>query len=373
VLHIVIPAGGSGTRLWPLSRACHPKFLQPLSGTPASLLQTTVSRIAPVTMPEATYIVTGTAHAAAVARQLPFLPESNIVVEPSAKDSCGAIGLAAALIARRDPRALMGAFSADHIVRDEGRFVECVHTGVEAAQDGRMVVFGIVPTYPETGYGYVECAGEVGIGPVRRVTRFKEKPDASQAAEYVRSGRYYWNASMFLWRVDVFLGELRRQQPALHDGLVEIAASWDTPDRQRVTDRVWPLLPKFSVDVAVMEGAAAAGRVVAVPADFGWTDVGDFHALGEALTGGGDANAVIHGAGTGDAVMDASPKPPVLLEECERVVLAPHSGRVVAALGLHDVIIVDTPDVLLVCERSRAQEVKQLVNRLAAEGHDQYL
>lgn len=375
MLHIVIPAGGSGTRLWPLSRADNPKFLHALSGTSATLLQATVERLAPVTTPERTVVVTGTAHAAAVARQVPMLPESNILVEPSGKDSCGAIGLAAALIARNDPEALMGAFSADHIVRDQKRFVECVKAAEEAARDGLLVVFGITPTRPETGYGYIECGDVVGEGPVRRVTHFKEKPTVEVATEYVQSGRYYWNASMFVWRVDVFLSELRRQQPALHDGLLEIASAWDGPDRDEVLNRVWPRLPKISVDFAVMEGAAEAGLVGAVPSDFGWSDVGDFHTLGEALLEARGEEPAEADRNGGNMLIEgaADHKGQVLFHDSEQLVVLPHSGRLVATLGVAHLIIVDTPDVLLVADRSRAQDIKSVVRRLEEQGASEYL
>lgn len=369
-IHIVIPAGGSGTRLWPLSRADHPKFLHVLTGTSATLLQATVNRLAPVTTPELTRVVTGTSHAAAVARQIPMLSEDSIIIEPSPKDSCGAIGLAAAIIARQDPTGLMGAFSADHIVRNEKRFVECVGAAIAGAENGLMVVFGIVPTYPEIGYGYVECGDEVGGGPVRRVIHFKEKPSAEVAKEYVQSGRHYWNASMFVWRVDVFLAELRRQQPALYDGLTEIADAWDGPQREEVLGKVWPGLPRISVDFAVMEGAAEAGLVGAVPSDFGWTDVGDFHALGEALAPEADGNVIIRGEFAAGA---ADRKAPVVLRDSQRLVVVPQSGRAIATIGVRDLIVVDTPDVLLVSARSCAQDVRHVVATLRDEGSDEYL
>jgi len=381
MLYAVIPAGGSGTRLWPLSRADHPKFLTPLAGvsqlgSAVSLLQATVHRLAPLAPMERTYVVTGVAHAAAVARQLPSLPEAHILVEPSPRDSCAAIGLAAAVIARRDPTAVMGSFAADHLVRDGAGFCRVVQEAVEGAEQGLLMTVGITPTHPETGYGYLRCGGEVGTGRMRRVEEFTEKPEYDRAVRYVESGHHLWNASIFVWRVDVFLAELARQQPELHAGLLRIAEAWGTGRQAAVLGEVWPTLPKISVDYAVMEGAAAAGRVATVPGDFGWNDVGDFHTLGAVLPGSGDGNVVV-GAPDGEATRDGEwesfGKPPVLFYDASGLVVVPHSGRLVAALGVQDLIVVDTPDVVLVCPRNRAQEVKKLVDELKERGDHEYL
>jgi mannose-1-phosphate guanylyltransferase len=364
-MYAVIPAGGSGTRLWPLSRSAEPKFLHPLSGTEASLLQATVRRLGPLTTPERTLVVTGAAHAAAVARQLADLPEENLLVEPSPRDSCAAIALAAAIIAGREPGAVMGAFAADHFVVDAERYVEVVRRAVAGAEQGLLMTIGITPTRPETGYGYLQTGAPVGDGPVRLVEEFKEKPAYDVAERYVAAG-HLWNAGMFVWRVDVFLAELARQQPALHEGLTAIAAAWNGPRRDEVLGAIWPTLPKISVDYAVMEGAAAAGRVGTVPGEFGWTDVGDFHTLGGVLPADVERNVVV------DAVTEG-PKPQVLLRESHGCVVVPQSGRLIAALGLEDMVIVDTPGAVLVCPRDRAQDVKRLVDELKARGEDGYL
>ncbi|TDC73016.1 mannose-1-phosphate guanylyltransferase [Micromonospora sp. KC606] len=358
MLYAVIPAGGSGTRLWPLSRAGHPKFLHPLTGTSASLLQATVNRLGPLATPERILVVTGAAHAAAVARQLSGLPEENILVEPSPRDSCAAIALAAAVIAHRDPTAVMGSFAADHLIRDADAWVRTVRAAVRGAEQGLLMTVGITPTRAETGYGYLETGEPVGDGPLRRVAEFKEKPAAPVAEAYLRSGRHLWNASMFVWRVDVFLAELARQQPVLHAGVTAIAAAWGTPKQDDILGTVWPTLPKISVDYAVMEGAATAGRVATVPGDFGWNDVGDFHTLGEVLP----ADAA------GNVVLGTDAKPGVLLHDAHDVVVVPHSGRLVAVLGVRDLIVVDTPDAVLVCPRQRAQDVKALVDELKERG-----
>jgi mannose-1-phosphate guanylyltransferase len=364
-MYAVIPAGGSGTRLWPLSRSSEPKFLHPLSGTEDSLLQATVRRLAPLTTPEHTLVVTGAAHAAAVARQLADLPEDNLLIEPSPRDSCAAIALAAAIIATREPTAVMGAFAADHLIVDGPRYVEVVREAVAGAEQGLLMTIGVTPTRPETGYGYLQTGAPIGDGTVRRVEEFKEKPAYDVACRYVASG-HLWNAGMFVWRVDVFLAELARQQPVLHAGLTEVAAAWVTPRRDEVLGEIWPTLPKISVDYAVMEGAAAAGRVGTVPGEFGWTDIGDFHTLGDVLPLDADGNVVVEAVAGG-------PKPQVMLRDATGCVVVPQSGRLVAAIGLRDMVIVDTPDAVLVCPRDRAQDVKRLVDELKARGDDAYL
>jgi mannose-1-phosphate guanylyltransferase len=364
-LYAVIPAGGSGTRLWPLSRAGHPKFLHPLTGTDASLLQATVHRLEPLTAPDHVFVVTGLAHAAAVSRQLAGVPEQNILVEPSPRDSCAAIALAAAVIARRDPEAIMGSFAADHLIANSDTFIQVIREAMTGAAQGLLMTLGITPTRAETGYGYVQCGGPLGAGAVLAVEEFKEKPSYEVAETYVKSGNYLWNAGMFVWRVDVFLAELARQQPQLAAGISRIAQAWDSPAREEVIGEVWPTLPRISVDYAVMEGAATVGRVGIVPGDFGWNDVGDFHTLGEVLAADQAGNVVVG--------KEALAKPGVLLRETENLVVVPNSGRLVAALGIRDLIIVDTPDAVLVCPRDRAQEVKNIVDELKEIGELGYI
>ncbi|MGH8792577.1 MAG: mannose-1-phosphate guanylyltransferase, partial [Stackebrandtia sp.] len=291
MLHAVIPAGGSGTRLWPLSRSGNPKFLHPLTGSDRSLLQATVDRLSPLSPPERCYVVTGASHAAAVARQLPDLPEDNILVEPSPRDSAAANALAAAVIAERDPKAVMGSFSADHLIADDAGFTSVVRTAMDMAADGLLMTIGITPSGPETGYGYLRRGQAVGAGNL--LAEYKEKPDHVAAVEYVSSGQYLWNAGIFVWRVDVFLDELARQRPTLHDAVRRLAEAWDGPKRSELFAELWPTLEKISVDYAVMEGAAATGKVGVVPGDFGWDDVGDFDTLGSVLPPSDDSGNVV--------------------------------------------------------------------------------
>ncbi|WP_250035519.1 mannose-1-phosphate guanylyltransferase [Paractinoplanes maris] len=364
-LYGVVLAGGTGTRLWPLSRAGHPKFLHPLTGTEATLLQATVTRLDLLAPMDRIFVVCGVAHAAAVSRQIDTIPAANVLVEPSPRDSCAAIALAAAVIARRDPDAIMGSFASDHLIADKERFTAVIQQAMAGAQQGLLMTLGITPTRPETGYGYLQCGPEVGDGPVLAVEEFKEKPTYDVAEGYVKSGNYLWNAGMFVWRADAFLAELSRQQPQLAAGVSRIAAAWESPEREEVLGEVWPTLPRISVDYAVMEGAAATGRVGTVPGDFGWNDVGDFHTLGGVLAADPAGNVIVG--------RDLSQKSGVLLRETEGLVVVPTEGRLVAAMGVRDLVIVDTPDAVLVIPRERAQEVKHLVDELKELGEHGYI
>ncbi|CAM3254160.1 mannose-1-phosphate guanylyltransferase [Stackebrandtia soli] len=363
MLHAVITAGGSGTRLWPLSRASNPKFLHPLTGTERSLLQATADRLATIADPDHRYVVTGTAHAAAVARQLPDVPERNILVEPSPRDSAPAIALAAAVIAEREPDAIMGSFASDHIIADPDGFADTVRRAMTLAADGLLMTIGITPTGPETGYGYLRRGAPVGDGNL--LAEYKEKPDHVAAVEYVSSGDYLWNAGIFVWRVDAFLGELARQRPVLHETVTRLAAAWEGPDRDELFGRLWPKLEKISVDYGVMEQAAARGVVGVVPGDFGWNDVGDFHTLGSVLAPSDESLNVV--------VASAGHKGEVVSLDARRNVVVAGSGRLIATLGVDDLIIVDTPDALLVAPRDRAQDAKLIVDKLRARGETDLL
>ena len=345
----VIPAGGSGTRLWPLSRAARPKFLLPLLGS-SSLIQDTVTRLGPLAPPARTLVACGPAHAAAIARQLPELPEANIIVEPSPKGSGPAIGLATALIARRNPDAVVGSFAADHRVEHPAAFVAAVRTAVAAATAGWLVTIGLTPSRPETGYGYIERTDEpiagAAEGVAYRAARFVEKPDLATATEYVASGRFLWNASMFVWRARTLLDEIARLQPALFAGITRIAAAWGTARQERVSAEVWAGLEESTIDQGIMERAE---RVAVVPAELGWSDVGDWHGLGELIEHDDLGNSV-HGD--------------IVQVDTRRSVVWSETDRVVALVGIENTAVVDTPDALLVVNRDHAQDVKRIVEQL---------
>ena len=348
-LWAVVPAGGSGTRLWPLSRAARPKFLLPLLGE-RSLLQETITRLAPSVPPERTLVVWGPAHAAPVARQLPALPESNVLVEPAPRGSGPAIALATALIARRDPTAIVGSFAADHEVSDLPRFDVALRIAVAAAEDGWLVTIGLSPTRPETGYGYIERSDEIVAGTPEgsayRAARFVEKPDAATASEYVASGRFLWNASMFVWQAQALLDEVARLLPDLHAGVSRIADVWGTPEQERVTADVWSELAESTIDQGVLE---QANRIAVVPAQFGWSDVGDWNNLGELIARDDFGNSV-----RGDVVQS----------QTRNSVVWSETGRLVALVGLENIAVVDTADALLVVNRGDAQDVRTIVEQL---------
>ncbi|TCO65661.1 mannose-1-phosphate guanylyltransferase [Actinocrispum wychmicini] len=360
---MVVPAGGSGTRLWPLSRATNPKFLHPLTGTERSLLQATYDRLVPLASPDRVHVVTGTAHSAAVARQLPDLPGRNILVEPLARDSCAAIALAAAVIQQRSPGAVMASFAADHLIKDTDAFARTVAEAAAGAQRGELMTIGITPTRPETGYGYLRCSETAELGVRQQVLELKEKPTLPVAQEYVGSGRYLWNASMFVWRTDVFLRELEKRRPDVFEPVTKIAEAWDTEDRDDVVGTLWAGIPKVAVEYAVMEPAAAEGLVATVPGDFGWSDIGDFETLGELLATEVDGARVVDTPGGGVVVS----------VDTQDVVVVPAGGRLVATLGVRDLIVVDTPDAVLVCQRERAQDIKRLTEILRDSGRTGYV
>jgi mannose-1-phosphate guanylyltransferase len=354
----VIPAGGVGTRLWPLSRAAAPKFLHDLTGSGSTLLRATYDRLQPVAGKHV-LVVTGAAHREAVCRQLPEVLESDLVLESEPKDSGAAIGLAAAILHERDPDTIMGSFAADHVISPDGLFQDAVREAVYTAAAGKIVTIGIKPTHPSTGFGYIRSGANLHIPEApsaQSVVEFVEKPSEGVAQQYVDSGDYVWNAGMFVAPVSLMLKHLEANQPELFAGLQEIAKAWDTPERDAVTSRVWPALPKIAIDYAVAEPAAAAGDVAVVPGSFRWDDVGDFASVGR-----------LNSAKEVDEVTVLGEGARVFTENASGVVVT-DTKRVIALIGIKDVVIVDTPDALLVTTKEHSQRVKQAVDAIKAKG-----
>jgi mannose-1-phosphate guanylyltransferase len=349
----VIPAGGAGTRLWPLSRSSSPKFLHDLTGAGRSLLQATWDRLEPL-CGDRIMVVAGVLHEAAVRTQLPGLIPANLVAEPSPRGSMAAIGLAAAMLERRDPDAVIGSFAADHVIGEPEVFADCVREAVAVARAGYVATIGIEPTFPATGFGYIRVGERLAIAGApngRQVRSFVEKPDYTTAQGFLETGEYHWNAGMFVVRASVLLDLLADFHPDLAAGLRDIAA-----DPARLAE-LWPGLTKVAIDHAVAEPAAAVGRVAVVPGAFTWDDVGDFASLGSLLS-----EAV---ASPGLKILG---EVDLVLAKDTTGMVVPGSGRTVTVLGLDDIVVVDTPDALLVTTRERAQDVKILVDLLKANG-----
>lgn len=306
-------------------------------------------------------IVTGHAHEQAVKEQLGELTLDNLVIELSPKDSTAAIALAAAILSKREPDVIIGSFAADHVISNEEKFHKAVLEAVELAAKDRIVVIGIEPTEPAVGFGYIKTGSEVPDSQTAlEVLKFVEKPKLERAKKYVKSGKYLWNAGMFIAPAALLLRQLKKTEPALHAAILEIADSWDTPNRAATLKRVWPSLRKVAIDYSIAEPAAEAGLVAVVPGKFSWHDVGDFAAIAELQSQGRKNNLAVLGSAR-------------VLADSASGILVSDTDRMVAIIGLEDIIIVDTPDALLVTNKENAQKVKALVDSLKATGHEEIL
>lgn len=363
--YAVIPAGGIGSRLWPLSRADAPKFLHDLTGSGQSLLRDTWDRLVPLAGSDRIAVVTGRAHRAAVEAQLPGVADKNVMLESEPRESAAAIGLAAAILHRREPDVIIGSFSADHVIRGTRVFEFAVRDAVEVAREGYICTIGIAPSEPAVGFGYIKRGEELVVEGAREaalVERFVEKPDLDTAKEYVSDRSYLWNAGMFIAKASVLLDELARHQPELHAGLVELAEAWDDRDlRGPAVDRIWPRLPKIAIDYAVAEPAAERGRLAVVPGYFDWDDVGDFASLTKLIN---------HGRKNDLAVLGPQAR---VLSDAASGILVSQTTRVISLVGVQDIVVVDTPDALLVTTIENAQRVKGVVESLKLTGRGDVL
>jgi mannose-1-phosphate guanylyltransferase len=350
----VIMAGGSGTRFWPLSRAARPKQLLPLGGQDVSLLRATRERLSPLIPAERILVVTSEALAAQTRAELPELPPENVLAEPVGRNTAPCVGWAASVIARKDPTAVMAVLPADHHIANVRGFLSVLERAIAAAAEGDMVTVGVRPTRPETGYGYVELGEEIAPG-VHRARRFVEKPDELRARQFLTAGRFLWNSGMFFFRADVLLAAVRQHLPGLGDALAGYDEAAKRGEERALVQSTYATLPDISLDHGIMEKAA---RIAVVPGDFGWSDVGSWTTAWELADRDGDDNALF-----GDVVA---------VDTRGSYVRAP-AGKVVAVLGLEDVVVVDTEDALLVMPRSRAQDVRAVVNALKQENKTKHL
>jgi len=351
----VILAGGRGTRFWPLSRKKRAKQLLALDGK-QTMIQQTVARLLPLAAAKKFWIITNDDLQLAIAKQVPNVPKTQILAEPAARNTAPAIGLAAFLLLRENPDAVIGMFPSDHVIADEKRYRETLERGIEVASAGpNIVVLGIRPNRAETGYGYIE-AGELFQGDALHVRRFTEKPNAETAAEFVAAGNYFWNSGMFLWSAQTLADALKEHLPKTAALLEEIAASYGTRKFAATFKRLYPKCENISVDYAVLEPRSAkgehAGNIFCLPADFGWNDLGSWTALHEHHTNKStppEGNLV---ASSGVFLLNAR----------GNYVYAP--GKFVAAVGVSDLVVVETPDALLITTRQHAQDVGKVVKYL---------
>ncbi|GAB4531967.1 MAG: mannose-1-phosphate guanylyltransferase [Anaerolineales bacterium] len=361
--YAVIMAGGGGTRLWPFSRQSHPKQMLTLFGE-RSLFQTAVDRLDGLFPPERIFVVTVSDQVEGLRAQVPEIPLGNYLIEPRPRGTASVVGLAAAALQRRAPDATMAILTADHFIADIARFQQALRAAHAVARQGHLVTLGIAPTFAATGYGYIHIGDPLGTFDglnVHRVLGFKEKPDADTAQTFLASGAYAWNSGMFVWRVDAILTEIARQMPDLHRGVMEITAAWDSTGRQphAAIQAVWQTLESQTVDYGIMEGAH---QVAVIPAHgLGWSDVGSWDALFSVLPLDEDGNAVHRGQHIG-------------LETHNTLLFnAEDRERLFVTIGIQDLVVVDTGDVLLVCHKDKAQQVRQIVGWLKEKDDRRYL
>jgi len=360
MLHAIVMAGGSGTRFWPASRAGLPKQLLPLAGE-KTLLEDTVDRLEGLVPPDRTMIVTSARLLDAVRRQAARIPEEGLVGEPCKRDTAPCIGLAALLVSRHDPDAVMVVMPSDHVIRPAAEFRRAISQAVSMveAAAGRLVTFGVRPTYPAESFGYVQQGAALAVGPddapAHAVARFREKPPASVAAEYVAAGTYLWNAGIFVWKAATIIAALDDRQPECMAHLRRIAAAWDTPARDAVFAAEFSAIKGVSIDYAVLEHAR---DVVVIEAPFGWDDLGGWSAVARQRSADAAGNTAV-GRHLG---IDST-----------GTVVHTDDDHLVVTLGLADILVVHTADATLVAHRAHEEAVRKVVAELEKRGWNEYL
>ena len=356
--YALIMAGGGGTRLWPVSRKETPKQLLPLIDE-RTMYKTTVERLLPTFTAENIYINKNASFIEAMRRDTPEIPAQNFVIEPNAKDTAPAAALALSIIHKRHPDAVVAMVHSDHFIEQEDKFRDILKIAYNLANEDQITTIGITPTHPATGFGYIKQGKEAqsieGFTAYEAVG-FTEKPNIVTATSFIASGKYSWNAGMFIWKTAIAMQEYARQQPQISELLTQLEPSIDTPAFQAELATLWNQMPKVSIDVGIMEGAE---NMLVIPEEFGWNDVGSWDALYDIMTLDKFGNCI-----SGDTENH------VILDTKQTLV---YSDRLTVTIGIEDVIVVDTPDVVLICHKDRAQDVREVVNHLKATHRNEYL
>ena len=358
-MYAVIMAGGRGTRFWPRSREKKPKHLLDIVSN-RTIIQETVDRIKPLIKPENILIVTGKKHARELTRQLPEIPPRNIIIEPEGKNTAACIGLAALHIQKISESEVMVVLPSDHAIGDSRKYLALISTAVKVAEkEDALVTIGIKPSSPQTGFGYIEKGVQLSNSDTEEIFRVKsirEKPDFQKAQEFVQSGNFYWNSGMFVWKTSVILKAIERFLPDLNKGLIKIKEVMGTPKEKSTVPIVYKGLASISIDYGVME---KADNVFVLPGDFGWSDVGSWDALWDIAAKDNQGNAL---TGSGKAIFTDTE---------DSLVYSPQ--KLVALVGVKDLIVVETKDALLICKRGGSQDVKKVVDQLEAAKLKKYL
>ena len=356
--YAMIMAGGGGTRLWPMSRQDKPKQLWPLVED-ESMFKVSVDRLAPLFTPERTYIVTGRKYFDITHNDVPEIPMKNFIIEPYGRDTAPAAALALTVIYERDPQAVVAILTADHHITEKDKFRHVLQSACELAEEGHIVTLGLEPNFPATGFGYIrqgEQLAQLNGFTAYRSMGFTEKPDAETAAKFIDSGEYTWNSGMFIWKAETALNEFQRQQPEMYAQFQEIGRYVDTDQFEDNLESIWNNIRNISLDFAVMENAQ---NIAVIPVDIGWNDVGSWGALYEVLKLDRNGN---HFKGRSPAN--------IALDTHNTLVF---SDKLTVTIGVDDIVIVETPDALLVCHKDRTQDVREVVNKLLTNKYYKYL